>query len=115
MSNVILKGGENMQSNYANAKKELDKILIKMSSQTERMERSEKLSKKEETETETEFMRAFNKFLNIARGSCAEVRSMLYLSLDLGYCSKEQHDKLQAQLVLISSGIFKLIEYLKKA
>ena len=57
---------------------------------------------------------SFVKFLNIARGSCAEVRSMLYLSLDLGYCSKDQHDKLQAQLALISSGIFKLIEYLKK-
>lgn len=67
MSNVTQKGGENMQSNYANAKKELDKILIKMSSQTERMERGEKLSKKEETETLAEFMRAFHNFINIAR------------------------------------------------
>ena len=58
---------------------------------------------------------SFVKFLNIARGSCAELRSMLYLSFDLGYCSKEQHDKLQAQLATISSRIFKLIEYLKKS
>ena len=29
----------------------------------------------------------FVKYLNIARGSCAEVRSMLYLCKDLGYCS----------------------------
>ena len=56
-----------MQSNYANAKKELDKILIKMSSQTERMERGERLSKKEETETLAEFIHAFNNFINIAR------------------------------------------------
>ena len=54
MSNVTQKGGENMQSNYANAKKELDKILIKMSSQTERMERGEKLSKKEQKKLNAE-------------------------------------------------------------
>lgn len=29
--------------------------------------------------------REFTKFLNISYGSCCEVRSMLYLALDLGY------------------------------
>ena len=57
---------------------------------------------------------SFVKFLNIAKGSCAEVRSMLYLLLDLGYCSKRDYEKLSNQLFSISSGIFKLIEYLEK-
>ena len=57
---------------------------------------------------------SFIKFLNIAKGSCAEVKSMLYLAFDLGYCSKEQQENLQKQLFLITSGIFKLIEYLEK-
>ena len=30
-------------------------------------------------------------FLNIAKGSCSEVRSMLYVCLDRKYCSKEIH------------------------
>lgn len=38
---------------------------------------------------------SFIKFLNIARGSCAEVKSMLYLALDLGYCTKDEYEKLQ--------------------
>lgn len=33
-------------------------------------------------------------FLTIARGSAAEVRSMLYTGLDVGYISSEQHDSL---------------------
>lgn len=57
---------------------------------------------------------SFIKFLNIAKGSCAEVRSMLYLLLDLGYCTKEEYEKLHNQLFLVSSGIFKLIDYLEK-
>ena len=31
----------------------------------------------------------FRNFLYISKGSCAEVRSMLYLALDLSYISKE--------------------------
>ena len=57
---------------------------------------------------------SFVKFLNIAKGSCAEVRSMLYLLLDLGYCTKEEYEKLYNQLLSISSGIFKLVDYLEK-
>ena len=40
--------------------------------------------------------------------------NVLYLALDLGYCTKDEYEKLQKQLFSISSGIFKLIEYLKK-
>ena len=39
----------------------------------------------------------FHQFLVIAKGSCAEVRSQLYVALDAGYISKTQFDGLQAQ------------------
>lgn len=37
----------------------------------------------------------FHQFLWIAKGSCAEVRSQLYLALDIGYISGEQFAVLQ--------------------
>jgi four helix bundle protein len=33
-------------------------------------------------------------FLHIARGSCAEVRSMLYTGLDMGYIDESKHQEL---------------------
>ena len=54
----------------------------------------------------------FVNYLNTARGSCSEVRSMLYLCEDLGYCSSETRIELQGQIKKISSGIVKLIESL---
>lgn len=56
----------------------------------------------------------FVNFLNISRGSCSEVKSMLYLCEDLEYCTKEQREYLQEQVSNISSGIYKFSEYLKK-
>ena len=50
------------------------------------------------------------KFMYIAKGSAGEVRSMLYLALDLGYISKEQFTtcySLTVEISKILSGFIK--------
>ena len=54
----------------------------------------------------------FINYLNTAKGSCSEVRSMLYLCEDLNYCTPETRIELQGQIKKISTGIVKLIESL---
>ena len=56
----------------------------------------------------------FVSFLNIAKGSCGEVRSMLYLCEDLGYCTPETRIELQNRIKKISAGITRLIDNLKQ-
>lgn len=51
-------------------------------------------------------------FLNISKGSCGEVRSMLYLCEDRKFCTPERRAELHNKLMSISSGLFKLIQYL---
>ena len=54
----------------------------------------------------------FMKFLFIAKGSCAEVRSMSYLALDLKYISQSQLNDLQSRTEEISrllSGFIKAL------
>lgn len=53
-------------------------------------------------------------FLNIAKGSCSEVRSMLYLCEDFGYCSIDRHQELHSKAQSIASGLRNLISYLDK-
>jgi len=55
----------------------------------------------------------FTNFLNIAKGSCSEVKSMLYLCEDLGYCTEEERIEEQRRIKKISAGIGKLIDTLK--
>lgn len=55
----------------------------------------------------------FVRYLNIAKGSCAEVRSMLYLCKDLNYCTEESFNELIEKTYSISKGISKLITYLE--
>ena len=54
----------------------------------------------------------FRNFLFIAKGSCGEVRSMLYLALELGYVSKDEFEKLYNLSIEISkllSGFIKTL------
>lgn len=51
-------------------------------------------------------------FLNIAKGSCSEVRNMLYLCKDRHFRTEEQFIDLNSQAIQISSQLYKLIEYL---
>lgn len=54
----------------------------------------------------------FIRYLHIAKGSCAEVRSMLHLCEELGYCDAKLSVELIEQTKHISAGLVKLIEYL---
>ena len=49
-------------------------------------------------------------FLNIAKGSCSEVRSMLYLCEDFKICSSEDRIKIQEKTRILSAGISNLIQ-----
>ena len=57
----------------------------------------------------------FVNFLQISRGSCSEVRSMLYLCFDRKMISQETFDILKAEAVSISNQIYKLIESICKS
>lgn len=54
----------------------------------------------------------FINFLNIAKGSCSEVRSMLYLCEDFGFCSSEKRLEIQSQLKQITVGCHHMIDQL---
>jgi four helix bundle protein len=55
----------------------------------------------------------FSQFLFIAKGSCGEVRSMLYLALELGYINKEEFNKFKNETVEIARMLSGLIKVLK--
>ena len=53
------------------------------------------------------------RFLRIARGSCNEVRNMLYLCPKLGYCSEETALELNKKCKSLSNAIGAFISYLE--
>lgn len=55
----------------------------------------------------------FIRFLNIARGSSAEVKSQLYILLDLGYIDEAVFKRLYKKTSDISKMLLGLINYLK--
>lgn len=56
----------------------------------------------------------FNNFLNIAKGSAGEVRSMLYIAKDLNYMSDTQFNELMEKIISISKLIQGFRKYLKQ-
>lgn len=44
----------------------------------------------------------FHRFLVIAKASCAEVRSQLYIALDIGYLTESEFQSLMAQAIEVS-------------
>lgn len=56
----------------------------------------------------------FHQFVVIAKGSCAEVRSQLYVALDVGYITQEQFDQLYNLAIEVSRIIGGLRSALQK-
>lgn len=54
-------------------------------------------------------------FLQISRGSCSEVRSMLYLCIDRGMINQETFEKLKSEAISISNQLYKLIESISQS
>ncbi|WP_321281299.1 four helix bundle protein [Marinifilum fragile] len=55
----------------------------------------------------------FYRFLDIAKASCGEVRSMSYLAFDLNYMSLDQSRELESKSRLLSGSIYNMMKYLK--
>ena len=57
----------------------------------------------------------FTNFLFIAKGSCGEVRSQLYIANDLNYITQVQFEEAVSQSVELSKSIYSFIKSLKSS
>jgi four helix bundle protein len=57
--------------------------------------------------------REFARFLGFSKGSAGEVRSMLYIALDLKYITREKFDELRELSIVIVKQIARLKKYLR--
>ncbi len=56
----------------------------------------------------------FKRFLNISKGSLAEIKSHLYIAFDLEYISDDKFKKLASDIDEINRTLYGLINYLKQ-
>ncbi len=54
-------------------------------------------------------------FLNIAKGSAGEVRSLCRVSFDVGYLNQSTYDELREAVLVISRSVFNQIQAIKRA
>lgn len=57
----------------------------------------------------------FIQFLYVAKGSCGEARSQLYVTLDQGYVAQKECDELTKSFKRLSVMISNLIDYLRRS
>ena len=56
----------------------------------------------------------FHQFLSVSKASCAELRSQLYIALDVGYLSQAEFDKFRTQAEEVSKLLSRLQTSVKK-
>ena len=56
----------------------------------------------------------FLQYLNVSKGSVGEVRSQLYIALDMGYITEEEFISLKNQCESVSRHIWSFMNYLKQ-
>jgi four helix bundle protein len=54
-------------------------------------------------------------FLNIAKGSAGETRSLLRVALEVGYFDKQTHDRLREQVLTLSRYLFNQMNSIRRA